>query len=84
MWQLGPSPPHKCSNMQEGRAKDLTRPADPNVPVTPYFFVLYAAFRAASTLSSFLTVVTANSCATLKSIRGCHHCHNALPLRTRL
>ncbi len=70
--------------MQDGRRGGLTRPADPNVPVTPYFFVLYAAFRAASTLSSFLTVVTANSCATYKKFRGCHHFCNALPLRTRL
>ncbi len=52
----------------------LTRPAEPKVPVTPYFFVLYAAFRAASTFSSFLIVVTANSC----SIGGHKHVRGVL------
>ena len=38
-----------------------TRPVEPTLLVRPYFFVLYTAFRAASTLSSFFTDETANS-----------------------
>ena len=38
-----------------------TRPVEPTLLVRPYFLVLYTAFRAASTLSSFFTDETANS-----------------------
>lgn len=48
------------------------------MPVSPYFFVLYAAFRAASTFSSFLTVVTANSCRMVEYSGPPYELQNAL------